>query len=471
MFKSMLIICALGVLSLTGFSQTTQDRQVGDFTGLKVSSNIKVMLSQGDTPSVKVEGDEKDLPNVKTEVKDGNLEISGGGKGEIRVFVTAKTLNLIEVSGAASVKSQTQISADKLKLETSGAGSLKLDVKANEITGNVSGASVLSLSGTAQVLSVDVSGAASLKAYNLLSNKVIVSTAGASTAKVNALQSVDLHSSGASSITYKGDPKDRIVEASGASSIRTNGNDDDITSKEGDTMKVHMRHNDLMICDDDGNDDGDDHDHKSGFNYWSGIDLGMNAYLNADNKLNVSASPFLELNYVKSIDLGLNLYEKNFHLYKNYVNLITGIGFDFNHYSFRNPVTLNPDSDYITASTDSNISYSRNRLNVSYVQVPLMVMFNTNSDHPKRGFHIGAGVIGGYDIHSVTKQAFSIDGYNYSVKKRDDYNLNPFRLSATVRAGFSGFNLFATYALTSLFEDGKGPQLYPFTVGISLTGN
>jgi hypothetical protein len=470
MFKSTLSICALTLFSLIGFSQITQDRQVGDFTGLKVSSNIKVMLSQGDAVSVKVEADEKDMPNVRTEVKDGSLEISGGGKEEVKVFVTVKTLTLIEVSGAASVKSQTQFTADKLKLETSGASNLKLDLKAGEITGNASGASVMNLSGTAQTLNVDVSGAASLKAYNLLTEKVVISTAGAGSAKVQASQSINARSSGASSITFKGDPKDKIVEMSGASSIHTFNNDDMSSTNNGnDSMHVHVGHNNVIICDDDGDDQ--DSDHKSGFDYWAGIDIGMNGYVNADNKLSVTGSPFLELNYVKSLDFGLNLYEKNFHIYKNYVNLIAGLGFDFNHYSFRNPITLNADSGYISASTDSLISYHKNKLNITYVEVPLLLMFNTNNEHPKKGFHIGGGVIGGYNIHSVTKQEFTIDGYDFNVKKKDDYNLNPFKLSATVRAGFGGFNLFASYALTSLFEDGKGPQLYPFTVGISLSGN
>ena len=153
------------------------------------------------------------------------------------------------------------------------------------------------------------------------------------------------------------------------------------------------------------------------------------------------------------------------------MNLITGLGLEFDHYSFKNSITLDPHSDIINATFDSTISYHKNKLNVTYIDVPLLLMFNTNSDHPSKGFHIGGGVIGGYKIHSVTKQEYNLDGYEYDVKKKDDYNLNPFKLSATVRAGFGGFNLFATYALTSLFESNKGPQLYPFTVGISFSGN
>ena len=43
-------------------------------------------------------------------------------------------------------------------------------------------------------------------------------------------------------------------------------------------------------------------------------------------------------------------------------------------------------------------------------------------------------------------------------------------MSATVRGGVGWFNLFATYSLTPLFESGRGPELYPFTVGVTLLG-
>ncbi|HEY6160094.1 MAG TPA: DUF2807 domain-containing protein [Bacteroidia bacterium] len=470
--KTLIFTLAFGITAALGLAQTTQDRQVGDFTGIKVGSNIKVQLTQGDANSLKVEADEKDLPNVKTEVKDGNLEITGGGEGEVKVYLTVKMLNHIEVSGAASVKSQNQLTSDKMKIETSGAGSLKLDIKCSEIDANVSGASGLNLSGVCPRLTADVSGAATLKAFNLQSDNVTVSTAGASTAKVMANTSLHASSTGASSITYKGDPKEKSVEMSGVSSIHNaDGNDEQTSNNPNDTMmKVHIGGNNVMICDDDDKDKHHHHHHNGHLNYWSGVEFGMDGYLDAQNQLSIPGNnDFLELNYAKSYDFNLNVFEHDFHLYRNNINLISGLGFEFNHYAFHNPVTLDPYTPYISAYSDSLIDYNKNNLNVSFVNVPLLLMFNTNNDHPGRGFYIGGGVIGGYKIHSVTKQEYSLDGYNYFVKKKADYYLDPFRLSATVRAGYGGFGLFATYALTTLFQNGKGPQLYPFTVGVSLT--
>ncbi len=56
------------------------------------------------------------------------------------------------------------------------------------------------------------------------------------------------------------------------------------------------------------------------------------------------------------------------------------------------------------------------------------------------------------------------------VKDYDSFHMRPFKLDAGIRAGWGGIvNLYANYSLTSLFIKDKGPELYPFSVGIALT--
>jgi hypothetical protein len=61
------------------------------------------------------------------------------------------------------------------------------------------------------------------------------------------------------------------------------------------------------------------------------------------------------------------------------VNLVTGIGFGFNTYQFKNPIRLNPDSSFTNYFKDSTITFDKNKLKTSYVQIPLMIEFNTSS--------------------------------------------------------------------------------------------
>jgi hypothetical protein len=99
--------------------------------------------------------------------------------------------------------------------------------------------------------------------------------------------------------------------------------------------------------------------------------------------------------------------------------------------------------------------------------VPLLVEFNTNKN-PKKAFHIALGAIGGYKLGSRTRQIMELKGNDIKFIKKDDYNINPFRVSAHASIGYHNFTLYANYALNPLFESGKGPELYPFTIGVKL---
>ena len=57
--------------------------------------------------------------------------------------------------------------------------------------------------------------------------------------------------------------------------------------------------------------------------------------------------------------------------------------------------------------------------------------------------------------------------YNSKVKDFDDFYMNPFKWDATVRIGWGFINLFATYSVNTMFKKDKGPELYPWTVGIT----
>ena len=216
---------------------------------------------------------------------------------------------------------------------------------------------------------------------------------------------------------------------------------------------------------------------KKDFAHWGGIDLGLSMLTTIDNKLKLSdemdttqMNYFLDLDRGKSWFFSLNLFEKNLPLYKNYVNLVTGLGVEWNNYSFKKNIILNADANYISASntivTDS-IKYSKNKLIATYVKAPLLLEFNTNTKNPNKSFHISGGIEFAYKLGSKTKQEYEIDGYKIKSKRRDDYHLADFKYASVLRVGYGGVTVFANYGLSELFERNNGPTLYPLTAGIS----
>jgi hypothetical protein len=54
------------------------------------------------------------------------------------------------------------------------------------------------------------------------------------------------------------------------------------------------------------------------------------------------------------------------------------------------------------------------------------------------------------------------------VKYRNVLNLDRFAYGPTLRIGYKWFNLVGYYQLSSIFQQGKGPDVYPITVGFML---
>lgn len=205
-------------------------REVGDFTGVDVSSAIKLYLSQGSECAVAVSCEDKSYnAKIKTEVKNGVLKISlengswntwNWKDRTIRAYVTVKDINTIRSSGASTVRLNEVFKVSSLKIDVNGASSFKGTINGGTIKIDASGASSITIDGSTSELDVEASGASSVKAYDFVSNKCVVDCSGASSVGVNVKNELKAEASGASSVRYKGNPSNKSCESSGASSIK-----------------------------------------------------------------------------------------------------------------------------------------------------------------------------------------------------------------------------------------------------------
>lgn len=464
--KKITYILTISLSSLSLFAQTSETRNLSGFTKINAEGAAEIVITQGEF-SVKVAGAENEMKNLITDVSGNTLNISTKGNinEDLKVYVSFKTLDALYTSGAAYIKSDSTFNADKIELTASGASKIKLDVLCKEIKSNVTGAASIVLTGATENHSALVSGASSLKAYKLSTINTNITCSGAASAKINVNQKFAANASGASSLKFTGNPPDKLINISGTADVKQVDSDmADIKLNDSDTTRITWRNKNYKFSDNDFNIDWD-----NDFHYWRGVELNLNGLIGANGSTSLPATTeHMSINYgVKSLGWNLNLAEKNFHIYKDYINLVTGIGFGFNSYQFKNPIRLNPDSSFTTYALDSTISFDKNKLKTSYVQIPLMIEFNT-SKSSERSFHVAAGVIGGYKLNSKTFRTYKINGYEFEEKRKDDFNINPFKLDATARIGYGHFTLFATYSITELFESKKGPQLNPFTVGVRI---
>ena len=174
---------------------------------------------------------------------------------------------------------------------------------------------------------------------------------------------------------------------------------------------------------------------------------------------------FLEIDFSRSASLNMNIYEKRFPIIKEHVGLTTGLGFQFSFYELKNNVDITVTSDSTFGALNLINDFGTNRLQLFYLQVPLLLEFNT-SKNPDKNWHLSFGVTGAFKIGASYLRKWKNDGEKYKDKMRSNFNMNPFQAYGTAIIGYGNYSAFIHYGLTSLFEKGKGPAFSPVNVGV-----
>lgn len=205
--------------------------------------------------------------------------------------------------------------------------------------------------------------------------------------------------------------------------------------------------------------------------HWAGFEVGFNNYVNSDFSTSLDPSMgFMELRASKSLNININFLQYNLKLVGDKIGLVTGMGLEFNDYRFSNNTSIVRDAGAITEVDLSALNIEKTKLSASYLNIPLLLEFQTPQISRNRRVHMSAGLIGGVKLTSHTKFVYRDSGKKYKDKVKDDFYLSPFRYGVTFRAGYRHLNLYANYYLTPMFENNKGPELYPFSIGLSLIG-
>lgn len=490
--------------SVMGQNEVVREtRDLPSFDKIDVGGAFDVKLTIGEPQKVEVEAKQKAISQINTEVRNNKLVISSNrihGNTPLNIIITVPSLTRIEAHGAAEVNGENTIKADMLSIEASGAASVELDLDVNTLRSDISGAADLELSGKAQQHSTMVSGAATLKAKKLETVTTDADVSGAGTANVNA-GNVTGKTSGAGQINS--DEKDWSSGDQGDVIVKSDDKNDTtyihipgtgvVISEGKDSVKVKVG-NRIIVIDDDG-EIKTRHCHEPKFNgHWAGVDIGFNGYVNKDFNMNFPKEyEYLDLRMEKSIAVNLNFFEQNIPFSKNQKwGMLTGLGLSFNDYRFLRPTRLSMDSSALEGYLAQDISIRKSKLSTMYLTLPVLFEFQTAPCYNKNGFHINLGVVIGARLSSHTKvyynelnQEFNLTQYNpetgqYEVvytalspneSKEHNYGdwfLQPFKFDATARIGWNFLNFWANYSLNTMFRKGKGPELYPWSAGITL---
>ncbi|MGQ7871397.1 hypothetical protein [Sunxiuqinia sp. sy24] len=216
-----------------------------------------------------------------------------------------------------------------------------------------------------------------------------------------------------------------------------------------------------------------------GFNYWedkftghwSGIYLGVNGFMNEDySSYPEEESGFLDVNLLRSTVLNLNLirFSQSLQRTRNTIGLVTGLGADFQTYFLDKKTSIEQTPIKIEPIEKLYDSKQKSKLSSFYLTVPLLLEFQIPVKYYGNRIYLSTGVVASKRLSTHTKVKYRENGKKEKLKTPDDFHMPDFRFSGMLRFGYRSINLYVSYDLQPLFQDGKGPELYPFSFGLAL---
>jgi hypothetical protein len=479
-----------------------------NFTGIIVGGYFKINLIKGE-PKIVFDAKEDDIAKINTEIRNGVLEITSRPlrkKSPVQLNIYSNYIEDYDISGAVIISSEEVQKPENISISLSGAAKINLEVETGDIKANLSGASMLELKGTANAISCKASGASILKtpALKTIQSDIVVTGA--------AGVLVDDKNSEVSSFERRIGKVEEAEDAEGAEEAEeideektTYGviYDGSVARAKFLGIQVHVDEDDetgevrigthKWIYDSEG-----EVSHKrvkyTKFNgHWGGVGIGINGFVNEKYVYDLPKEyEFMDLLWQKSVNVDLNIYEQNINLSSNNnIGLVTGIGFSIHNYRFNKSFTVMQDSNYFTATYNQGVNVRKSKIVTNYITVPVLFEIQDKNPNPltKYRWHVNIGAIFGVRVHAHQKTYFNETNKSYNLvdplsgdvvatatspsyniaKVHDNFYMRPFKVDASLRIGWGWINLYGNVSLTEMFNSGKGPKLYPFSVGIMLT--
>ena len=210
--------------------QKLEDRHLSGFNAVGLGGSFDVYITQGSTESVKVEAPENILSHIITEVDNGVLKIYNkndsfhwgdlfGNHQKIAVYVVAKDLNAISVSGSGDIFFKEGIRTNTLRLKVSGSGDMIGRVEVRSLETGISGSGDVKISGRADNSAVSVSGSGDFEGRGLITENTTVRVSGSGDASINASGSISAAISGSGDVRYTGGAKNVMSSKSGSGDV------------------------------------------------------------------------------------------------------------------------------------------------------------------------------------------------------------------------------------------------------------
>jgi len=163
----------------------------------------------------------------------------------------------------------------------------------------------------------------------------------------------------------------------------------------------------------------------------------------------------------KSTNVNVWVVTQKINIYQHKLNLKYGLGVEMFNFRFDKPISFRED---ITNNIKYDVvSFTKNKLLVRYLTVPVQINFSPNPTN-RKAFYASIGMSAGYLWNAKNKQ---ISGERGKEKFRGNFNLNDWRFATIGELGLGALRLYGSFSNSNLFNNNQSfIDMQPFAVGL-----
>lgn len=181
----------------------------------------KVVITEGDTLSITLDGDDEAGEAMRFEREGSRLSIARDpevydGRGEAIVRITMPAAANLEIAGSGEIEADTV--ASSAELEIAGSGDITVaNVDSESLEVEIAGSGDVRAAGRTQRLSVEIAGSGNVDLSELMSDDVSVGIAGSGDVRLASNGTVDANIAGSGNVTVIGSASCSVSSAGSGS--------------------------------------------------------------------------------------------------------------------------------------------------------------------------------------------------------------------------------------------------------------
>lgn len=224
--KKINLILLLFTFQFFLFAQTSI-RNVGSYDGIHVAGHYEVTLVNGNEGTIKLEGNEKDINEIETYVKNNTLIIKQKESSWFRNWNSKKAIITIPVeqisyanlSGSGFIQSDIMLQGSHFKSIVSGSGKIQLKLNTQTLEGKVIGSGHLILSGTSNHINLNVTGSGKISAESIVAKDGEATITGSGNIYMYSNNSLEAKITGSGNLVCLGSPERQKTNITGSGDI------------------------------------------------------------------------------------------------------------------------------------------------------------------------------------------------------------------------------------------------------------